>query len=521
LAARLKAAVVGVCFLALALPAPAQAAFPGQNGKIVFASTRDDPQPGCFGSGCNAEIYVMNPDGTGVTRMTNDSAFEYSPAWSPDGKQIAFNVNDQIYKMDADGSHSTRLTDGTTQGFGGEPAWSPDGKKIAFGRSGIWVMNADGTGQTEIFPGGSKTGPASPAWSPDGTKIAVMWTQNGEFGPFQIYTMNPDGTGMTIITDTSGFGESDSRPNWSPDGAKLVFSSNQGDRFVRDIFTVNRDGTGAVRLNPGPEYDEYPVWSPDGSRLAFTRGASSSASQLDVYTMNPDGSGLVNLTNHPSRNFDPDWQPTFTYYPRPRGASPTVVFLVPASLQCTAPNSIHGAPLTYGSCSPPSQSSSTLTVGTPDANGPSANAIASVSYKVHPGNPATPANDADMNLTVSITDARKKSDLSDYTGQLQLTSDLRITDRDNTHNPGVPGPGTVQDTTLPATVPCAATGDTGVGATCNLNTTFNALYPGLITEGQRSIWELGQVKVYDGGADGLASTMGDNTLFMDQGIFIP
>jgi hypothetical protein len=116
---------------------------------------------------------------------------------------------------------------------------------------------------------------------------------------------------------------------------------------------------------------------------------------------------------------------------------------------------------------------------------------------------------------------RKQSDLSDYTGELQVTSDLRVTDRDNSPNPGGPGPGTVQDTALPFTVPCTATGDTSVGSSCRLQTSANALYPGIAKEGNRAIWQLGQVKAYDGGADGRASTTGDNTLFLTQGLFVP
>jgi hypothetical protein len=208
----------------------------------------------------------------------------------------------------------------------------------------------------------------------------------------------------------------------------------------------------------------------------------------------------------------PDWQPIPLNYARPKGATPFKTYLVPAYKQCTAPNRSHGAPLAYGSCNPPQQASDYLTLGTPDANGQSAQGLASVFLGVRPG---------DVLVGIGMRDVRNKSNLSDYTGELQARLALRITDRNNTPNPGGPGPGTMQDTTLAMTIPCTATVSTSLGSGCALSTTVDALYPGAITAGQRSMWQLGQVQVDDGGADGLASTTGDNTLFMDQGIFVP
>src|SRR5207249_324671 len=108
-----------------------------------------------------------------------------------------------------------------------------------------------------------------------------------------------------------------------------------------------------------------------------------------------------------------------------------------------------------------------------------------------------------------------------YKGELSVDASLRITDKDNTPSPGGPGPGTVSDRHFPVTVPCAATADTTVGSTCSVSTSANAVVPNAVVAGRRSVWQLGQVLVYDGGADGVASTTGDNTLFMDEGIFIP
>jgi ABC-type phosphate transport system substrate-binding protein len=205
-------------------------------------------------------------------------------------------------------------------------------------------------------------------------------------------------------------------------------------------------------------------------------------------------------------------------YPRPKGATPLRVSLVPAYNQCTASNRTHGAPLAFPSCNPPVQSSGQLTVGSPDSNGQTANSIGSARFDVLAGNPATPADEADVKLVSSISDVRKQSDLSDYTGQVQLVSTLRITDRKN----GTSGtqPGTVQDVPFPVTIGCVATGSTTVGGTCSINTTLDAVTPGAVPEGKRSVWELGQVIVNDGGPDGVVST-NPNTVFERQGVFVP
>ena len=113
-----------------------------------------------------------------------------------------------------------------------------------------------------------------------------------------------------------------------------------------------------------------------------------------------------------------------------------------------------------------------------------------------------------------------RSDLSDYTGELQAKLGLRITDKLNTPYPGGPGPGTVADTTFAFTIPCAATPDPTIGSQCFLDTTADTVLPGIAPENRRAIWQTDQVKVYDGGPDGDADTA-PNTLFMVQGVFAP
>jgi hypothetical protein len=117
-----------------------------------------------------------------------------------------------------------------------------------------------------------------------------------------------------------------------------------------------------------------------------------------------------------------------------------------------------------------------------------------------------------VGIEVSMTGVRLKSDLSPYEGELRATTTARITDKAN--GDGAPEPATVSDLDFPVTVPCTA-------GTCAVTTSFDAVLAGSAPEGQRSNWELGQIRVFDGGADGLASTTADNTLFADQGLFAP
>jgi hypothetical protein len=207
-------------------------------------------------------------------------------------------------------------------------------------------------------------------------------------------------------------------------------------------------------------------------------------------------------------------------YARPKAATPLNIRLVPAFDECTSPNESHGSPLSVGSCSPPAQSSDFLTVGTPDANGNAPNSMGVVTLTQQGESPIDPNNgdQADVGITMSFTDVRKQSDLSDYTGELRALLNLRITDRYNGEL--LEDPATTSDTPFAVTVPCAAT--TGPeGGTCSISTTADAVMGGVVREGMRSVWGLGPVQIYDGGSDGDADTTADNTLFAVQGAFAP
>ena len=216
--------------------------------------------------------------------------------------------------------------------------------------------------------------------------------------------------------------------------------------------------------------------------------------------------------------------PTSPGFVRAKGASPFRVPFVPAFNACSAPNRVHGLPdfpggtNPDGSCDPPVQSSSQLTIGAPDANGAPLKGQGSLNVLAIPGNTGTTADEADARFTISMTDVRRTTaGLPDYTGQLQLETSIRVTDKNN----GPSEVGTMQDTPFRVTVPCVATGDTTVGSTCSVNTTADAVVgAGTIQEGKRSSWQLGQVRLNDGGADGLASTT-PNSPFMVQGVMVP
>ena len=260
-------------------------------GRIAFDSERDG----------NYDIYVMNADGSNVTRLTNHPERDWGPAWSPDGRRIAFyserGGNWEIYVMNADGSNVTRLTNHRESDR--SPAWSPDGRRIAFhsfrgGNGEIYVMNADGSNVTRLT--NHPQYDLHPAWSPDGRRIASMSARDGN--P-EIYVMNADGSNVTRLTNHP---EMDEAPAWSPDGRRITFTSFRDENY--EIYVINADGSNVTRLTNHPEQDSSPAWSPDGRRIAFN---SFRDGNWEIYVMNADGSNVTRLTNHPEGDWSPAW----------------------------------------------------------------------------------------------------------------------------------------------------------------------------------------------------------------------
>jgi hypothetical protein len=218
-------------------------------------------------------------------------------------------------------------------------------------------------------------------------------------------------------------------------------------------------------------------------------------------------------------------------HPRPKGASPLYIPFVPAYRACGTPNRQHGPPLVFPSCNPPAQTSNSVTVGSPDANGAAANGIGFARLTVKVGVPGPP-EDSDVIIESDATDIRCKAgtaacgaannlDGPDYNGQMEGNAQIRITDHWNAVAPGGgPDAATVVDIPFPVEAQCVETADMTIGGRCAINTSANAVVNGSVKDGKRGIVEIGQIQVTDGGPDGLNATA-PNTLFAVQGIFIP
>lgn len=265
---------------------------------LVFVSTRDGEYA----------IYAASSSGGKERRLTDadvDSStpqglfFQAEPAWSPDGRTIAFaskrSGTFDLYAMNADGSGTRRLT--STKDDDGQPTWSPDGERIAFtrGSSGrIYVMGADGSGVRRLT--GEEVDEAEPAWSPDGRLIAYSRKAPGS-SVRELWLVGPDGSQGRRVTTLGGVAQA---PAWSPDGRHIVFSANV-DNAHFDIYEVRVDGKDVRPVTSGDDSFE-PSWSPDGATIAFSTGGAISA--IDVET----GEEQI-LTDPDNNDSSPAWAP--------------------------------------------------------------------------------------------------------------------------------------------------------------------------------------------------------------------
>ena len=284
-------------------PQAAEYSFEIDTTRIVYAS----------GEGPDSEIYVVNPDGSGRLRLTNNSARDAEPALSPDGTRVAFASNrdgdDEIYVIDADGTGgATKLTNNSASE--GSPAYSPDGSEIAFttrrdGNPEVYVMGATGATPTNLT--NDPAADSEPSFSGDGTEIA--FESDRAAGNVDVYSMNANGLAVTRLTT---YANTDKSPDFSPDGKQIAFTRNVLDPAGSlpsndEVWVMNANGGGATNITNHPRGidDREPSYRPDGVKITYV-------DQGDIYVQNPDGSARTRITSQLHLDAAPDWGPAYT-----------------------------------------------------------------------------------------------------------------------------------------------------------------------------------------------------------------
>jgi dipeptidyl aminopeptidase/acylaminoacyl peptidase len=330
-----RSSLLGTALTMLLLAAPAQATFPGANGKLALTSNKNL---------AGTRVETVNPDGTGRVALTTEIAGNGNAAWSPDGTRLAFSSYDYrtgisaVEVMDAGGGNRRIVASGIALG---NPAWSPDGSKLVFVHGdGLSVVDANGGTPTQIPL--SLDAPHyinSPDWSPDGTQIAFDAYFEYEYcdpydppecyqqyTPSAIYVVAPDGSGLAALTSYEY--NDGSSPSWSPDGSEIAFQGTY------EIQVMDADGSNQRNLGVR---GYAPVWSPDGERIAFaTRVDFTPDHGGDIYTMASDGTNPVKIVEGSGGIDDPSfatssWQAILNHPPDCSGVAATPRLLWPAN----------------------------------------------------------------------------------------------------------------------------------------------------------------------------------------------
>jgi Tol biopolymer transport system component len=277
---------------------------PGSNGNILFVA------PG----GNSMDLWTVPAGGGAPVRITRTPlAHESDPAWSPDGRSVAFarrparSTTSDIWVMNSNGSRAQRLTHDQDGPIDREPAWSPDGSHIVWVRSialrsssELWVMRADGSDKHRLVAGAAFHYDASPDWSPDGRRIVFTSNRGGGFP--QIFTVESDGSDLTRLTRGPGMNGS---PAWSPDGRRIAFERSRGERGT-DLWLMDADGSERARLTRGPGGEAQPAWAPTGDDLVFN-GYPPGGGPTDLFLTSAHGSSARRLATGPMIELSPDW----------------------------------------------------------------------------------------------------------------------------------------------------------------------------------------------------------------------
>jgi TolB protein len=273
------------------------------------------------------DVYVINPDGSNLTRLTDAGQDDQSPAWTPDGRRIVYTRDRRLHSMDANGANKRSVTPPGTQGQS-DPAVSPDGSTIAYTTRSpgafrhLHLIDLDGANERAIPK--ALNYDFAPSWSPDGTKLVYYGYPEGSS---HVYVVNIDGSDLAWLPIDGG-----SFPAWSPNGSKIAYPYGDG------LIVVNADGSDPVKVTNNPRGVGNPSWSPDGTMIAF----SSSRDGLEtLYTANADGSNVRRLLAADMWSLSAAWSPFLTAaadnlrrfdYALPAGLSMFGLALEPRSL---------------------------------------------------------------------------------------------------------------------------------------------------------------------------------------------